>query len=115
MGIWQGYLFSIAPTLLPTFWHGGYIRRKYIFSHKDLERIRILYPQEKAPLYGIKDVVSPKVKMRGAEGTIECCYWNEWQGLVRETLKVTYANDTIMSFERTKEEVLYEYNCGICF
>lgn len=115
MGIWQGYLFSIAPTLLPTFWHGGYIRRKYIFSHKDLERIRILYPQEKAPLYGIKDVVSPKVKMRGAEGTIECCYWNEWQGLVRETLKVTYANDTIMSIERTKEEVLYEYNCGICF
>ena len=115
MGIWQAYLYDIAPTVLPTFWHGGYIRRTYIFSHKDLETIHALYPHEKAPLYGIKDMVSPKVKMRGTEGTIECCYWSEWQGLVCETLKVTYANESIISIKRIKEEVLYEYNCGICF
>ena len=60
-------------------------------------------------------MVSPKVKMRGTEGTIECCYWSEWQGLVCETLKVTYANESIISIKRIKEEVLYEYNCGICF
>lgn len=103
------------PTVLPTFWHGGYIRRTYIFSHKDLEEIDELRRNGKAPLFGIKDIVSPKVKIRGSEGTIECCYWNDWEGLVRETLKVTYANNSVIYITQTKAEVLYEYDCGICF
>jgi ADP-ribosylglycohydrolase len=114
-GIWQAYLLSMAPTVLPTFWHGGYIRRTYIFSHKDLEEIDELRRNGEAPLFGIKDVVSPKVKIRGSEGTIECCYWNDWEGLVRETLKVMYANNSVISITQTKAEVLYEYDCGICF
>lgn len=114
MGIWQAYLLSIAPTVLPTFWHGGYIRRTYIFAHQDLAKVDELFRKDE-PLYSIKDFVSPKVKIRGYEGTIECCYWNEWEGLVRETLKVTYGNNTVLSFKRIKEEVLYEYDCGICF
>ena len=114
-GIWQAYLLSMAPTVLPTFWHGGYIRRTYIFSHKDLEEIDELRRNGKAPLFGIKDIVSPKVKIRGSEGTIECCYWNDWEGLVRETLKVTYANNSVISITQTKAEVLCEYDCGICF
>jgi hypothetical protein len=115
LGIWQAYLFSIAPTVMPTFWHGGYIRRTYIFSHKDLEGIDELRFNDKAPLFGIKDVVSPKVKIRGEEGTIECCYWSEWGGLYRDTLKIIYANNTVLSIKSIKEEVLYEYDCGICF
>lgn len=115
LGIWQAYLLSIAPTVMPTFWHGGYIRRTYIFSHKDLEGIDELRFNDKAPLFGIKDVVSPKVKIRGEEGTIECCFWSEWGGLYRETLKIIYANNTVLSIKRIKEEVLYEYDCGICF
>lgn len=114
-GIWQAYLLSIAPTVLPTFWHGGYIHRTYIFSHKDFEEIDELSRNGEAPLFGIKDVVSPKVKIRGSEGTIECCYWNDWEGLVRETLNVTYVNNSVISIKRTKAEVLYEYDCGICF
>lgn len=114
-GIWQAYLLSIAPTVLPTFWHGGYIHRTYIFSHKDFEEIDELSRNGEAPLFGIKDVVSPKVKIRGSEGTIECCFWNDWEGLVRETLNVTYVNNSVISIKRTKAEVLYEYDCGICF
>ena len=49
------------------------------------------------------------------DGTIECCYWNDWEGLVRETLKVTYANNSVISITQTKAEVLCEYDCGICF
>lgn len=30
MGAWQVYLLMTSPSLLPTFWHGGYIRRKFI-------------------------------------------------------------------------------------
>lgn len=37
MGVWQAYLYSIAPTLLPTIWHGGYISRTYIFSQEVLD------------------------------------------------------------------------------
>lgn len=115
MGAWQTYLFSIASTVLPTFWHGGYIRRTYIFKHDDLKGVITTHNLGEAPLYGIKDDIQPKVKIRGNEATVQCCYWNEWEGLVRETMLVRFAEGTVLSMERKDYEVLFEYDCGICF
>lgn len=117
MGIWQAFLLRVSITMLPTFWHDGYIRRSYIFGHKDLEKFNeIYYKQRKnSPLYGIKDILSPQVKMRGQEGTIECCYWNDWKGLVKEYYSVQYGDDTVVEFKLLNVEVLYEYNCGIVY
>lgn len=115
MGAWQTYLFSIASTVLPTFWHGGYIRRTYIFKHDDLKDVITTHNLGEAPLYGIKDDIQPKVKIRGNEATVQCCYWNEWEGLVRETMLVKFSEGTVLSIERKDNEVLFEYDCGICF
>ena len=39
MGAWNAFLLSIAHTLLPTVWHGGYERRTYILSLRDLKAL----------------------------------------------------------------------------
>lgn len=116
MGIWQAFLLYQAGALLPTFWHGGYQRKILIFCHDDLKlvhELKLRYGRDS--LHGIKDVLSPKVKMRGNEGTIEYCFWNEWNGLVKETYKVKYEDYTIAQFTLLSNEVIYEYDCGICF
>ena len=113
---WQAFLLYQAGALLPTFWHGGYQRKILIFCHDDLKLVHELnlrYGRDS--LHGIKDVLSPKVKMRGNEGTIEYCFWNEWNGLVKETYKVKYEDYTIAQFILLSNEVIYEYDCGICF
>lgn len=115
MGAWQMYLFSIASTVLPVFWHGGYIRRDYIFKHEDLKDVISAHNGGLAPLYGIKDRISPMVKIYGGEATVQCCYWNDWEGLVRETTVVKFTENTVFCVEHKQSEVLFEYDCGICF
>ena len=115
MGIWQAFLMYVSRTMLPTFWHGDYIRRTYIFGHKDLEQINAIYNKRRDndSLYGIKDVLSPQVKMKGKEGTIECCYWSERKGLFKVYYSVKYGEDTVAEFMLKKVDVLYEYDCEI--
>lgn len=117
MGIWQAFLMYVSRTMLPTFWHGGYITRTYIFGHNDLKQINAIYNKrhDEGPLYGIRDVLTPQVKMRGNEGTIECCYWSEWKGLIKEYYSVKYGEETVAEFKLKKVDVLYEYDCGIFY
>ena len=117
MGAWQAYLYTVAKTMLPTFWHGGYIVRKYIFKHDDLNDVPALLVDciDDQVLFGIKEKVSPEIKMQGNEAIVKCCYWNEWRGLVRDTVKILFDGNSIVGFEPLDLEVLYEYNCGICF
>ena len=105
MGIWQAFLLGVASFALPVKGRPAN-GRTYIFCHQDLAQIPQL-ANEKAPLLGIRDVVSPKVKIRGNEGTIECCFWKDRKGLYRETLHISYANETVVSIKLVKEEVLY--------
>ncbi|MBR6417630.1 MAG: ADP-ribosylglycohydrolase family protein [Bacteroidales bacterium] len=114
-GFWQAYFFFNAPTLLPTFWHGEYNRCTYIFSHKDLGALTPMSTLREGPLYAIKQVLSPKVTIHGNEGIIECYYWNEWQGLMRETMKITFSGKTIISTKIVDRRNLFPYDCGICF
>ena len=46
---------------------------------------------------------------------VYCCYWNEWKGLVREHIQITFDCDYVISFNKIKEQVLYKYDCGILF
>lgn len=105
MGIWQAFLLGVASFALPVKGRPAN-GRTYIFCHQDLAQIPQL-ANEKAPLLGIRDVVSPKVKIRDNEGTIECCFWKDRKGLYRETLHISYANETVVSIKLVKEEVLY--------
>lgn len=116
MGAWQAYLYSIAITLLPVYWHGGYIMRKYVFMLDDLANIFIDANSE--ALLHLRDFqgrVSPEVMIQGDKATIQVCFWNEWRGLVRDTVEIRFEGNRVVSFECVKTEVLIEYNCGILF
>lgn len=116
MGAWQVYLYSINTSLLPVYWHGGYIKRKCVFTHDDLDFVFVDVDSE--VLLNLRDFhgrVSPEVTIQGDKAKIHVCYWNDWKGLVRDTVEIDFEGNRAVLFERVKTEVLIEYNCGICF
>ena len=54
-------------------------------------------------------------RIQGDKAKIHVCYWNDWKGLVRDTVEIDFEGNRAVLFERVKTEVLIEYNCGICF
>lgn len=105
------YLLYNAKTVLPVFWHGGYIVRKYVFYRETISEIDELKGIDMSHLtYDIR----PEVKIEGNVATIECTWWNDWKGLVRETFSFTWDGDKATNFE-SKERVLFAYDCGILF
>jgi hypothetical protein len=116
MGAWQAYLLSIAKTVLP--FSGGlyYTKRELIFSHDQLKDKCRLFDYEQKPLFKDLDKdVSPWVNIEGGQAVVSCCYWNEWQGLVRENAKIIFFNNRVYLLEDFEEEVLFKYHCGIIF
>ena len=116
MGAWQAYLLSNATTLLPTTWHGGYIKRQYVFEAEDLNKERFHVLSFRPKIDCIDDyVVVPAVNISGTKAVVTCCYWNNWEGLVRETVNINM-NQGRFHFDIPKsKEVLYKYKCGIMF
>jgi tetratricopeptide (TPR) repeat protein len=118
MGAWQVYLLMTSPTLLPTFWHGGYIERRFILKEKDL------YEIEPLQCFALSDLTKqgflyPSVEIDDNAGTrtahINCCYWNDWKGIVREHVEIKMCNGKVTSYEEKDTFVIYKYDCGILF
>ena len=117
MSAWQIYLLLTSKTIMPVFWHGGYIFRKFIFKSEDLETIE---PLASVDIHLLSDngFVLPQVSIRNDSDTnnsiadIVCCYWNEWKGLVREHTRVRFNGNNIESCIHLKDFIVYEYNCG---
>lgn len=114
MGAWQAYLLWMSPTVLPVFWHGGYIVREYFFDRENFKGI--------IPTYGampvnvtLDKIPQPTVTMEENKAVVSCPYWNEWEGLVLESMPIIFKGDGEIAFRRAKHKVLYKYNCGICF
>ena len=136
IGVWELYLLMTAPTVMPTFWHGGYIERKFIFSTTDIYTIEALNPYELSniehnpillPSVTInKDWSDDATKMNDLaynvdptvdkwKADIYCCYWNEWKGLVREHIRITLRGAKVENYENMGEFIIYPYHCGIYF
>ena len=116
MGAWQAYLLSVAMTMLPTWWHGGYFRRKYIFQIEDLwnhgQKISLFGPRfEQNEEYE----VAPQVIKINDNTAISACYWNDWEGLVREKISLSMLDGKVHFKYPFDKEVLYKYKCGIKF
>ena len=126
MSIWELYLLLKSPSVMPTYWHGGYIRRKYIFSKSDMESIEALRGKDISMLFSDKKLL-PCVTIENKDfdtvdfvekeyhADIYCCYWSEWEGLVREHTCVTISNNKVVSFENTDSFTFHKYDCGILF
>mgnify|MGYP007069877761 CR=1 FL=1 len=118
MGAWQALMYHLSPTILPTFWHGGYIRRTWIFSDVELRRINPQYtplPIEIGtnPFEGID--ILPFAEIKDNRATVNFYSWSDWGGLFRETSEITFKDNKVISIECIEDECLYEYDCGVCF
>lgn len=120
MGAWQAYLFHVAPTVMPVFWHGGYIRRYFIFSLSALRNITgpklVDYYN---PINGLDEVneqyLIPSVSIDNNKASVSCCYWTDWGGLIRETVIVKFKGSRIASISGGRCKTLIKYDCGICY
>lgn len=116
MGAWQLYLLITSPTIMPVFWHGGYNVRKYIFSVDDLKAIEPIQNLD-FTIINHDGLLLPVVNVSKDRKTADvyCTYWNDWQGLVREHVRVTFNSDGTASIGKPDQYTFYKYDCGICF
>ena len=113
MGAWQAYLIYIAPTILPTFWHGGYIAREYFFDRGDFKGVTSNWARGSVDVK-LSQIPQPTVVMKDGMAVVSCPYWNDWRGLVLESVEVNFNSDGTVTLT-PHAKVLYEYNCGICY
>ena len=113
MGAWQAFLLSIAVSQLPTSWHGGYRKKKIIFSKENLEICLSLFKRIDFSSVNFDDDLKPRVSVEGNDAVVSCCFWNDWRGLYRETNKIKLDNGRADFSEECDVKVLYKYNCGI--
>lgn len=118
-GFWQMYLLENSSTVMPTWWHGNYILRGYVFTLEDIKYLDVLTEEEKRVL-SQKRLLLPQVrildKFNERSATVKATYWNDWEGLCRETVKITLDRDRrVESIKTIKRDVLVEYECGILF
>lgn len=117
---WEFVLLLSCPGVMPVFWHGGYDRREYIYCPADLDRIVVI--DDDKPLFRAHDISNlktagllPAVNVAGNIADVTFCYWNDWEGLIRNTFRVKWDGDRIASAELMNKEVLYKYKCDLLF
>lgn len=111
MGLWQLYLLMNTSKIAPA--GTGYDDEKTFvltgkelydisplsfYSLRDLLRQNYLYPS-------IDIVKSPE----GITGHVFCCYWSNYEGLVREETKIRILNGKVDSYEFVGKFILYKY------
>ena len=113
---WQIYLLHHARTVMPTFWHGGYIVRDYIFDEASLNDY---IPLECYDISGLsrENVLLPEVILSADRRTADvyCTYWNDWKGLMRDHLKITFLRNGRIKLTKIDPLCLFKYKCDILF
>lgn len=110
MGAWQAYLIGNISHILPVYWHGMFDARKYIFTKEDLLSI---------PLFKSRDIstfinkILPSVKFISDDtARVKCCFWNEWEGIVIETVDIKFNGNKITK-DKYKRRILIPYESHI--
>jgi hypothetical protein len=89
------------------------MRRTYFFDRDHFRGI-ILSFGDSIPI-NIDDIPQPSVNMCNNEAIVTCPYWNDWKGLVLESVRVAFKDDGKIKFDIVNSRALYKYDCGICF
>ena len=120
---WQIYLLLTSSTVMPVFWHGGYIVRDYIFDEATINNIEAGFDGEK-PLecFDLRELskanlLLPEVIMSadGRTADVYCTYWNDWKGLVRDHVQISFLKNGKVNLMQIEPLILFEYDCGILF
>lgn len=113
---WQIYLLDTARTVMPVFWHGGYIVRKFIFDEASLNDY---IPLECYDISGLsrENLLLPEITLSpdGRTADVYCTYWNDWKGLMRDHFQISFLRNGKVKLTEIEPLCLFQYNCGICF
>lgn len=119
MAVWQAYLLHSLWHVLPHHWHGEYNRRYYIFTSEDISNIEFYSSEERRELISIisdqLENLTPEIAKYNDLYYVTCCYWSDWNGLVRELIEIKVVNDKVVSIFNVEKAILFKYNCGIIF
>lgn len=117
-GAWQAYLLYKMVYILPLFWHALYEQRTYLYSNEDVIRIEPIIKKDHRE--GIQRIVknfdtTPDIVKIQDKYYVSCCYWNDFNGLIREIVEVSISTRNKALFKDINQQVLYHYHCGIRF
>lgn len=119
-GAWDAYFLYIVWHFLPLWWHANYNKRTYLFSKEDADEIQLFYGREEE-LHKIKKAIKPLVcdpeVIEANKGYffVCCCYWTNFGGLIKETVRVHISEEGKVSFKEIEKLTLHKYECGIRF
>ena len=116
--IWQAFLLLNTFHFVVDICEWNYEKRYFVFNVND---VRIWHGEEKPDFDKIKELISlPRFSTNEEMDNLvddeinylEYCYWNEWEGLVKEKVKIIYDDfSKTVHFEKVSAQVLYEYDC----
>ena len=111
MGLWQLYLLMNTSKIAPA--GAGYDDEKtFVLTGKELYGIKPLL------FYNLRDLLRqdylyPSIDIEkvpeGIIGHVFCCYWSNYEGLVREVTKIHIINGKVESYEFVGKFFLYKY------
>lgn len=116
MGAWQVYLLCVSKTLLP--FSGGlyYTKRQLILTQEQAHNIRPFWRWKSIPeLENLSEDVSPNIVIKDNQATVSCCYWNDWEGLIREHVTISFTGNGKVEIGNFLHDTIIKYCCRIKF
>lgn len=126
--IWQAFLLSQIYHLVGMRWHGGYEKRTFIVSDKDIAGLKPFpYLSDSCNMDFVhlreqmQNIWRPElcasVSLFDNYAIVSHCWFNNWKGLSQVKWKVKYdaRKKRVVEIEQESEEVLVKYHCGVWF
>ncbi len=121
MGAWQAFILHTLWRVLPQARYQDQVRT-YIFCKEDIsynEEVEDYdedkwYLRDKIPYRIYKqeeEFFTPKIKKDGEYYRIECYYWSEYEGFIRERVLIKIKDQHVTQILDLDPTTLYKYNC----
>lgn len=120
-GILQAWLLDNITYFLPLFWHSKYNECFFILNNDEIDwgaalcdrNERLMRAKEAIAALDRKSLY-PTVSINGDEGVVKLTYWNAWNGLGRNIVKISRRGNGV-EFRKPEYENLVPYRCGLRF
>lgn len=115
-GAWQVVLLNNLIYVLPTENIACESYKKFIFNEYEKEFIRDSFDEldYKNVMRNLKtEKCNIKVARNQEFYYVSCCYWSDFVGFCRDYFEVQIRDNKVLNINLIKEDILYEYNCGL--
>lgn len=129
-GILQAWMLQNLSDFMPKMWHANYGTKYFLF---DVDMFRTLFPDSVGTPNSLSGCLArgrlkvndkirnmelgnllPKILIKGDSAVLTYTYWNDWRGLICESVNVLKEGNTI-SFSAPEQDVVIKHECDIMF